>query len=375
MKIAFVLPDLGGGGAERVALSLISGMIAAGHEVDLVLCEAEGELLALLPDGVRTFDLESPRFRDALFPLAAYFRERRPDAVQASMWPLTSITVLANRLSGSSARLVLSEHVAISRECRSLNWGKRLLARLSIRLSYPMAHARVAVSEGVARDLARFGGIAREHISVIQNPVDIPDVISSIPEAEQLWGETGPRILTIGRLAPQKNQRLLLEALARCGNPDARLMILGEGFLRDELQAAAQSLGISGRVIMPGFKIDPWPFYASADLFVLSSDHEGLPVVLIEALGARLPVISTDCPSGPAEILGGGAFGTLVPCGDAEALAQAIDAALDQSHCRRDESSRAADFSPERATDAYLGLLLGSAGRQHNHGDESIAEA
>src|SRR5690606_26732556 len=136
------------------------------------------------------------------------------------------------------------------------------------------------------------------------------------------------------------------------------LCILGEGEERPRLQALVDALGLDGRLLLPGYQSDPAPWYAHADLFVLSSDHEGFGNVIVEALEQGVPVVSTDCPSGPREILEGGKYGTLVPVGDAAALASAIDDALSREHNHDALKRRAQDFSVDKAADAYLDLLL-----------------
>jgi len=175
--------------------------------------------------------------------------------------------------------------------------------------------------------------------------------------AEAAWGGGGPRILTVGNLKPVKNHPLLLRAFAALGRPEARLMLLGQGRNEAALRALADSLGIGDRVIFAGFHPDPAPFYATADLFVLSSDHEGFGNVIVEALSCGLPVVSTDCPSGPAEILENGRFGRLVPVGDAGALTAAIDLALSAPVDKAAQKVRADVFAPEIAARKYLDLL------------------
>ncbi|MES2119080.1 MAG: glycosyltransferase [Pseudomonadota bacterium] len=357
-RIAFLLPALHGGGAERVALSLMESFVAEGLEVDLVVAQAVGELVELVPREVRLFDLKCLQYRHALRPFARYLADRRPDAVQASMWPLTSIGIAAKWLSRTRPRFVVSEHIAISRECSGLGTLKRALARLSIAATYPQANARVAVSQGVADDLARFGGLSRDRIDVIYNPIPIPPRIEPDEDALSGWGTgTGPRLLHVGAFRRQKNHRLLLEAFARTVSPDSTLLLLGDGPLRAEIEADIRRLDLANRVVMPGFRSNPWPFYASADLLVLSSDFEGFGNVVAEAMAAGLRVISTDCPSGPAEILENGRYGWLVPCGDGKALAEAIDRGLAEE-VPAGVRDRARDFSPQRAARAYLDLLL-----------------
>ncbi len=163
--------------------------------------------------------------------------------------------------------------------------------------------------------------------------------------------------LSVGNLKPEKNQALLLRAFAALPRPDARLMLLGSGPQEAPLRALAEQLGLAERVIFAGFQRDPAPFYAAADLFVLSSNHEGFGNVIVEALSHGLPVVSTDCPAGPAEILDGGTFGLLVPVGDAAALAEAMDAALDAPVDRDALVRRASDFAPDIAARQYLAVM------------------
>jgi glycosyltransferase involved in cell wall biosynthesis len=292
-RLAFLLPDMTGGGAERVALRLIKDFLDAGHDVDLVLLDARGDLLALVPPDVHVVDLGVPRMRGAVIPVMRYFRSRRPSAVQVSMWPLTVIAIIAHRLARSSARLVTSDHAALSKHFPPENRLAFRALRWSTRKFYPLADARILVAEDAADDLARISGLDRNSLEVVYNPVDHPPAdLKFTPGIIHLWGDAEIRILNVGTLKPQKNQALLLRSFARAfGGTKAKLMILGQGPLRSQLASEAQELGISDQVIMPGFTTDAWPFYASADLFTLSSDYEGYPLVLIEALRCGLPIV------------------------------------------------------------------------------------
>jgi glycosyltransferase involved in cell wall biosynthesis len=208
-----------------------------------------------------------------------------------------------------------------------------------------------------ADDLARLSRLPRGKFEVIYNPICPPKRIVATEEAEQLWKGNGPRIITVGSMKEQKNHALLLEAFARLPDREAQLMILGEGLLRAALERRAAALGIADRLVMPGFRLDPWPFLASANLFVLSSDYEGFANVVAEALYAGLKVVSTDCVAGPGEILDGGRYGTLVPCRDPGALSRAIEAALaDQPDAKR-LRARALEVSGPRTIERYAELL------------------
>ena len=355
-RFAFLLPDMNGGGAERVALTLIDDFVRRGLSVDLLLMNAEGVLLPLIPPQVRVIDLNAARIRNVLRPLSKYLRREKPIGIQVSMWPLTVAGILARTISRTSTRVIVSDHAALSRQYAGRGFLHRQFLKWSMRLLYRHADARVVVAADAANDISRLSGIPRDSFEVIYNPVP-PAVGVGDSAAEQLWGGDGHRILNVGRMNPQKNQSLLIDAFARLSrDTNARLMILGDGALRPALERRAAELGLAGRVVMPGFKVDPTPFYHSADLLVLSSDFEGYPLVLIEAMQCGTPIVSTDCLSGPSEILSGGEFGWLTPCGDAARLAEAMAAALVSPTDPGKLKTRANELSAG-AADRYLELM------------------
>lgn len=361
-RLAFLLPSMRGGGAERVALRLMEDFVARGHPVDLLLMAAEGELMPLLPPEIRVIDLHAPRIRNVFRPLVRYLRETRLEGLQISMWPLTVIGVLAHRVARSRARLVLSEHNTLSNQYGHFGLMRRGLLRASIYISYPRADARIAVAAQAADDLAAVSGIARESITVVYNPVDRPiSAKHDDPAARHVWGNASARIISVGGLKAQKNQALLIEAFAllRRERP-AKLVILGEGELRAELEALVAERGLADDIILPGFFVDPWPFYATAQVFTLSSNYEGYPLVMLEAMRAGLSIVSTNCESGPGEILADGAYGQLVPCGDPAALAQAMGRALDHPTDPAAVQARAEALSGQDTSDRYLVLMTGS---------------
>jgi len=358
--ISLLLPDLRGGGAERVMVDLAREFGRLGHTVEFVLMQATGDFLPEVQRDFEIVDLASPRTRKVPTALARYLRNRRPDALIANMWPLTSAAVVGKALSQQRCCLLLVEHNTLTQQYAA--WGAlhTLLLSASMAGTYRFADRIAAVSEGSATDTARLARVASDRVTVLHNP--IPQRPMPSPEArafvDAMWAcPPGQRILTVGSLKDQKNHPLLLHAFAAMARPDARLMLLGQGDNEAALRALASDLGIADRVIFAGFHPDPSPFYATADLFVLSSDYEGLPTVLIEALSFGLPVVSTDCPSGPAEILEGGRFGRLVPVGGAHVLARAMEGALVAPVDREALIRRAADFAPEIAARKYLDLL------------------
>jgi glycosyltransferase involved in cell wall biosynthesis len=358
--IELILPDLRAGGFERVRTLLAQEFIAAGHRVGVTLLRRRGELLDQLPDGVSVHSLEVDRGREALRPLAAHFREAQPDAVLAGLWPLTAITAAALKLSRHKCRLVLSEHNHLSRQY--LDWG--MFHSLSLRTSLSFAHraadSSVAVSQGVSTDVEALARLPKGKVRAISNPIVASHArYDELSKAELIWeAPKGVRILAVGTLKTQKNFELLLRAFARLDLHNKTLMIVGEGPERARIENLACELGVRGQVRMAGFQKKIAAFYQTADLFVLSSNYEGMPNVLGEALAAGTNVVATDCPSGPKEILDSGKYGRLTVVGDVEALHLAIDSALANPLPASLLVSRAQMFAPERIAHQYLQELL-----------------
>jgi glycosyltransferase involved in cell wall biosynthesis len=338
---------------------LASEWLRSGIAVDFVLRQARGELLETLPRAVRVFDLQASRVRRTFAPLQRYLRTSEADGFLAAMWPLTTIAPMAARRAGYQGRVVISEHAPQSLSYANRGALHKTLMTATMRVGYRLADARVGVSSGVADDMARLSGMDRTRFSVIHNPAATGRVVEAGYAAPPtLAGRTGPILLTVGTLKAVKRHDLLIRAFARLPRKDATLCILGEGPERAALEALIGSLGLRDRVLLAGYQADPAPWYAHADLFVLSSDHEGFGNVIVEALEHGLPVVSTNCPTGPHEILEDGKYGTLVPLGDVEALARAMERALADEHDHALLKRRAQDFSAGKAADAYLDLLL-----------------
>lgn len=363
-RILILLPHLHGGGAERLHILLANHWHAQGIKVEFALMQKRGDLFGLLSDGIGIVDLGADRIRKVILPLARYLRKARPDIVLAAMWPLTSAAVLSWRLAGKRGRLYLSDHIQLSISCvQELQISPRYL-RAVMRHTYPAASGLIAVSEGVKQDMCRLGGFADSQVRVIYNPAATG--VSPQPEPksvrQKLWGASFDyHILAAGRLKAQKDHSTLIRAFAKLPIAlNAKLTILGEGGLQTELERLVRQLGLQDRVAMPGFVVDIYPWYCSADLFVLSSKWEGFGNVIVEALECGIPVVSTDCQSGPAEILENGHYGRLVPVRDVDALADAMIASLNEAPDRESLMNRARDFSVERISDEYLnyfGLL------------------
>lgn len=359
--VCVLLPDLRGGGAERLHVNLANDWVKRGLRVEFATMGDRGELRGLLDDRISVVDLGVARFRALAFPLARYLRRVCPDVTLAAMWPLTSAALAAWRLAGRPGRIFLSDHTQLSVSAiQELNVPRWLLGT-TIRHTYSRASGVIAVSNGVKQDLCSLSGLDPRCVRVIYNPtwVGLPFHRGTTEERERVWGRpAGNNILAVGTLKPQKDHATLINAFAKLPPElEARLTILGEGSLRAELEAQVRELGLHDRVHLPGFVLDPYPWYQTADLFVLSSRWEGFGNVIVEALECGVPVVSTDCASGPAEILEDGRFGKLVPVQDPEALAAAMAASLTTHHDVEPLRRRARDFSIATISDQYLSCL------------------
>jgi glycosyltransferase involved in cell wall biosynthesis len=351
-----------GGGAQRVALNLSRGIAKHGYRVDLVLAQTTGPYLAEVPESVRVVDLRASRVLSSLPALVRYLRRERPEAMLSAMNYVNIIALCARRLAGVPTRLVVSEHNTLSRSVQYASDQRGRLMPQLIKRSYPWADGIVAVSKGVADDLARVTGLSRERIRVIYNPVVTPELQAKAQTPlEHPWFKPGepPVLLAVGSLTAQKDFPTLIQAFVQVRQVrPARLLILGEGKDRSVLEALVRQLGLEQDIRLPGFVENPYTYMARASLFVLSSRWEGLPTVLIEALSCGTPVISTDCPSGPREILDDGQYGQLVPVGDATALARAIETSLEGERPRPPRESWH-PFETETAVSKYINILLG----------------
>jgi len=361
-KLAVLVSFSGEGGVERMLINLLQGFLRLGVEVDLLRIRADGPFAEMVPEGARVIDLPGRHALSNIPAIARYLRRNRPEAMLAVKDRSGRAAITARALSGVSTRLVLRLGTNLSAAIAGKSGMNRLLRVLPCRVLYPRADAIVAVSKGVARDTASYARLAMDKISVVPNPVITPELTSRANEGpDHPWlGDGGsPVLVGAGRLTEQKDFAVPLRALASLRDyPDARVILLGEGRKRAELEELAEELGIAERVSLPGFVGNPYAFLSRADLFVLSSRWEGSPNVLTEALALGTPSVATDCPSGPREIMQDGALGPLVPVGDEAALAKAIESVLsdppDPESLRRGVGMYERDESARR----YLEVLF-----------------
>ena len=366
-RVVFHSASLRGGGAERVLVLMANEFAARGQDVTLFTWNAEGPNAALLSERVRLVDLAMPMHGGGgygklatlkgLVRSVGVMRELQPDAVYSGPEFANLLTAIMLALAGSRAQFFPTVHAAAA--LRPSGFGSALAIALS-RLVAARATRVVGVSDGVGRDLVA-RGFPNSKVVTINNP--LPPMTQATGDDQPWRAELdamgpGPVIGTAGRLIGVKDHVTLLHAFAQLSaTRPARLVIFGEGPLRDELADLAARLGIAERVLLPGYISDPAACYAALDLFVLTSTTEGFGNVLIEAMAAGVPVVSTDAPYGPREIMRDGALGPLVPVGDPAALAEAMGRLLDRPTDAALLRQRAADFAVDKIGDRYLALL------------------
>lgn len=362
-RIAIFLPTLHGGGAERVLLDLARAFSQAGNAVDLVLMSAPPglPLATLIPASVRTIDLRCRRLWTSGPAFVRYLRRARPTGIVAAMPLANAIAVYARAVAGVPARLILTEHNARSLAFGDVDNVQQRILLPWVRQSYRFADAIVAVSAGVADRVRTMRGIRADQVKVIYNPAYSQRILelAAAPVPHPWLEDTSvPVMVGSGRLEAQKDFPTLLSAFAvlRKTRP-ARLIILGEGSQASALNRLTEELGLRRDVAFPGFVTNPWAYVARARVFALSSIHEGLGNVLIEAMACGTPIVSTNCPAGPSEILEAGRYGPLVPVGDPVALAAAIEQALDRPIARAVLQERARFFSIDTAAAGYMHAL------------------
>ncbi len=398
-----LLPSLEGGGAERSMLNLAAGLLARGREVDVVICKEKGAYLDQVPAGARLVVLDcSNPVTARLFPLAVkprllgkllrpvvlakktpseiarlrsmrdYLASKQADAVISALPYANLLALWARDASRLDLPLVLTERNAILTYCRSPDnfrkWRWRYLPYL-LKQAYPDADRVVTVSDAVGRELIDGLGLCPDTVQTIYNPVVDDELLGMAGEPlDHPWFADGepPVILGVGRLTEQKDFATLMDAFAKLRQQrQARLVILGEGRLRPELEERAKQLDITADVDLPGFVDNPFKYMARAAVTALSSQFEGLPGVLIQSMACGCPVVSTDCPGGSRKILQDGRYGRLVEVGDAAGLAVALDATLQKPPAASELIDRARDFSHDRAVESYLSLVDALYARRH----------
>lgn len=360
-RIAFFMATSGHSGVDRVVKHLVPAMAALGHQIDVLKVRGHGPELDDIPPGVRVVDLGGAHVYTSLWGLCRYLRREKPEVLLSDKDRVNRAAFFARILTGVPTRLIFRLGTTLSLDLAERGRLDRWLQRQSVRHLYPRADNFIVNSRGVLEDMVAFTGIRREHVLVVPNPV-VPETLFSAvqPRPEHPWFNVGepPVMLGLGELCERKDFETLLRAFAKVrAQRPCRLMILGRGKRRERLLQLAQDLGVAEDFQLPGFMANPYPYLAHAALFGFTSRMEGSPFALIEALAVGTPVVATDCPSGPSEILVGGKFGALVPVGDDEAFARECLATLERPPSRHFLQEAAYPFEIRRSALAYLSAM------------------
>ncbi len=363
--LAVFMATSGHSGVDRLARNLISALARRGYRVDLLKVRGHGPHLTEVPVNVRLIDLGTAHTYSSLVPVARYLRRERPLSLYCDKDRINHTAILARALAqglkAPATYMAVGTGTTLSLDCAQRGWLHGVKTRWSTGKLYPLADNVIVTSHGVADDMTAYTGLDRARIQVVPCPV-VPATAfaGEFGQPDHPWFSDGgpPLIMGLGELCERKDFSTLIRAFAlvRRDYP-ARLMILGRGKERDRLLALAGQLGVAEYLALPGFVDKPLDYLAGASLFVFSSRLEGLGFALIEALAVGIPVVSTDCPSGPREILGDGLYGPLVPVGDHQALAAAMLATLRQPPPPDFLRQAARPYEIETATSAYVKAL------------------
>jgi len=375
MRIALILPDLGPSGTRRSLLTLAKGLCIKGCLVDLVVSDGKGVFRDQIPDGVNLVDFQLGKVTHSsltrklvtIIPLIQYLKAYRPDVVYPVFDYFEIIIASAARLVSFPLKKPPTVVYGIHSDITFLgdfDPFKRFLLILLKKSILRAADAIFAVSKGTADSWARYFGIADRRIKVIYNPVDIENIqkLANYESCSHYFDSFKiPVIMSMGRLSKEKDFSTLIRAFSIViEKREARLIILGDGKERPKLQKLVDELHLDRFVSMPGFIQNPFPYLKRATVFVVSSLYEGFSNALVEAMALGVPIVSTDCPYGPREILDNGKFGTLVQPGDYKALAEAILFMLTHPTSPDDLISRANYFSINKSIDNFFELLKGA---------------
>lgn len=363
MHISFILPDLNGGGAQKMVINMASEFSSRGYRVDLVVFNYVGDYVGSVSETINIVNLEKPRALKAIIPLCFYFKKHQPDVIVSALFHVNLITIFSKIFSFSKKScLIISERNYFSLQIKNFSKTKYFIIKKLISFLYPFADYIVGISNGVCEDLKTIVSKKfHKKIKTIYNPVVksnfsikiLEDIDSIYPENSRL------KLITSGRLEAQKDYPTLFKALAQYKEKhgDFHLIILGKGSLEKTLQELSVELKIKDNISFLGFVDNPLACMKQADIFVISSAWEGFCNVIVEALYAGLKIVSTDCLSGPSEILSNGKYGLLSPVGDIDALCKNIHLISEQKISCETLRMRALEFTVEKKSDEFEHLF------------------
>jgi glycosyltransferase involved in cell wall biosynthesis len=360
-KIVLFAPNIGVGGAEFVVGSLVNGLVRENIKVVLILATKHSTSLEHISTDVELIQFNHSRTVYSIFSLIKYLRNNKEIKLLSHLSRANRIALLANLLTGRNSLVSVVEHTTHSYAIKKKKVIPRMINKIIYKYLYPTAENIIHVSEEAARDLEIMYGWERGKVKVAYNPI-VPDrgikVNGNKPPHPWFEKHEIPVILGVGRLIPDKNYSMLVSALSIIKNKcNCRLIILGQGPERDKLEKQIAELELQDHVCLAGYVHDPYNYMKYADVFVLSSRREGLPTVLIEAMACGCPVISTNCLSGPSEILDNGKYGYLVDVDNENALAEAILSTLAKPPSSDILVERAKKYSISNSVERYIEIL------------------
>ena len=369
-KVMFFLPSLGGGGAERTVIQLANSFAEQGLNIHLGVCDLNGDKAKLLPEvspKIELVDFRCGRVMNSITPLKLRLQAEHYDCLIATQTHTNIVAGIAKKLSGVNTRLIFREVSTPSKNIKLQGIAKFVLKTL-VNWTYPMAQQVVCVSKGVESDFREYYAYKNNNLITIYNP-GLDDAYFEklkAPVTHHFFNDSNKVILAVGRLTEAKNFGFLIRSFKALHDQyaDTRLIILGEGELRGEFEVLVAELGLNEVVDLPGFDANPYAYFKYASLFVLSSNWEGLPGVLIQALASKVKVVSTNCPSGPMEILENSKFGLLVECNDQAGLTQAMQQAIFADYVQYQEAdfeSHIQQFHKQTVLKQYLHMMESAA--------------
>ncbi|GAA1334982.1 glycosyltransferase [Streptomyces sanglieri] len=363
--IGLFLPTFTPGGIERCMINLAKGFISRGVKVDLIVADKRGSFEEKVPNKATIINLNAGRIIKSVIPLIKYLQQREPSILLSGHTHANIVAVWSVKVANTNTGVAIGIHNSFSNNYRGEIKVKDSIIRKLVPLTYRRSDHIIAVSKGVARDISSEANIKRENIDVIYNPVIGEDIKylddKSITEP-WLVNSAIQVILGVGRLTQQKDFETLIKSFYEVQkvNKNARLIIIGSGPKKDDLEDLIDRLGIQSKVKIIEYVEDIYSVMKESDIFVLSSRWEGFGIVLVEAMAVGTPVVATNCPTGPNEILKDGEYGELVPVGDPLSMANAINEMLnrrDEEKRTLDIQKRAMDFSIPSVVDEYMDVL------------------
>ena len=331
-KIVVILPNLNNGGAERSHIYIANEWIKLGYQVVFILMEKKGNLIPLISKEIQIINLKENRLRNIIIPLTKLLYKNQFDIIVAPMWPITIISVISWYLSLKKGKLFLVDHNPIIKKWANdfkINWS---LVKFSIKLTYNRVSGIISVSSGIKEDILKIISMEKNKLQVIYNPINNHSIPYKKNQKEKIkiFGNLKHNIVSTGSLKKSKDYITLIKAVNFLinRNIEINLNIIGEGEEKENLDKLIKKNNLSQNIKLLGYIEDPFPYLINADLYVSSSIYDGLPLSMIEALVSKIPIVSTDCESGPREILKNGKYGTLVPIKDYKSLAFEIENVL-----------------------------------------------